>query len=390
MADGSATVGLPSSNRGVSGLRKPKGYPTEKFTGAKRKAETLEAAGQGIGVGIDWMAASVDLCAVLWEQGAVAHAPGCDDRKRLLDGCDDGSTALEVAAHVFAFFFAGCGLTLADEAGKGRFYASRVSIRDAAGEHVGLIEMGGQSTVRQDGIRTCRIELTGAGCKAFGGARSGHAKRWLELRAKLESTAGRLTRVDVCADDYAGLYPISMAMQWLAAGEFDNRGQKVKRQLLNDFDSGDGKTLYIGSRQSEKFLRVYEKGRELGDPESEWVRYEAEFKASRRKELSLDILRDPDAYLRGAYPVLHFVRAMALRIDPTDAAAAACWKSCRRHLRRQYGATLNFVVRHTPDDEALGRVIRSLTSPKLPKWANSEAAANWPEIVAENRKETEQ
>lgn len=399
MADGSQPSGLPSSNRGVSEFRLD--YPTQKFVGKKRKPESSAISDpSGIGVGIDWLSASVDLCAVLAEQGAIGIGPSMvtgygpgymeampANQKRLLDGCEDGTTALEVASHVFAFFFAGCGLTLASEWGKGRFYASRVSIRNAADEHVGLIEMGG-ATARKDGTATCRIELTGDGCKAYGAAGSGHAQRWLELRAKLESCAGRLTRVDVCADDLTGLYPIRLAMQWLEAGRFDNRGQKPKRQLIDDFDSGDGKTLYIGSRQSEKFLRVYEKGRELGDKESPWVRYEAEFKASNRKELTLDLLRDPAAYMLGAYPVLAFIRAMALRIDPTDAAAAACWKSCRRHLKRQYGATLHFIVRHSPDDEALGRVIRTLTSPKLPAWANNEAAANWPEIVAVNLKET--
>lgn len=379
MADGSV-AGLPSSNRGVS-----------EFRNAQTVAGNHRAG--GIGVGIDWLAASVDLCAVLFEQGAIG--PDNEDRKRLLDGCDDGSTALEVAAHVFAFFFAGTGMELAKEAGKGKFYPSRVSIRNAQDEHVGLIEMGARivlidgklrsSTARKDGIATVRIELTGDGCKLYGGAGSGHAKRWLELRAKLESTAGRLTRVDVCADDLKGLFPIALAQQWLQTGEFDNRGQKVNRQLIDDYDTGNGKTLYIGSRQSEKFLRVYEKGRQLGDKESPWTRYEGEFKASSRKELPLDILRDPDAYMVGAYPVLNFIRAMALRIDPTDAAAAATWKSCRRHLKRQYGATLNFVVKNTPDDEALGRVIRCLTSPKLPKWGNKEAAASWPEIVAVNQ-----
>ncbi len=383
MADGSAAGGLPSSNRGVSEFRE-----AQTVAGDPRAA--------GIGVGIDWLAASLDLCAVLKEQGAIGHSE--ENRKRLLDGCDDGSTALEVASHVFAFLFAGTGMELAKEVGKGKFYPSRVSIRNAQDEHVGLIEMGARmalidgkltsTTARKDGTATVRVELTGDGCKLYGGASSGHAKRWLELRAKLESTSGRLTRVDVAADDFKGLFPIALAQQWLQTGEFDNRGQKVTRELIDDYDSGKGKTLYIGSRQSEKFLRVYEKGRQLGDKGSPWVRYEAEFKASKRKELPLDLLRDPDAYMRGAYRVLTFIRAMALRIDPTDAAAVATWKSCRRHLKRQYGATLNFVVRNTPDDEALGRVIRCLTSPKLPKWGNKEAAASWPEIVAVN-KETE-
>ena len=370
MADGSCTARvaasrLPSSNRGVSEFRKGDEAPQ-------------------IAVSIDWLSASVDLVAVLGEQGAIGHAPSFDGRKRLLDGLEDGTTALEVSAHVFAFFFAGCGLELADKVGGGRFYKSRVVINDSAGDMVGMLEMGGAATVRVDGTFTCRLELTGKGCGLYGGACSDHAKRWLELRAKLESVAGRLTRVDIAADDLQGLHPVRMAMEWLEAGQFDSRGQKVKRQLIDDFDSGDGKTLYIGSRTSEKFMRVYEKGRELGDRESPWVRYEGEFKASTRKELPLDMLRDPAAYLLGGYPVLKFILAMAQRIDVTKATDAATWKSCRRHLKRQYGATLSFILKHSPDADALQRVVETLTSPKLPKWSGNSAANSWPEILAVN------
>lgn len=390
MADGGPVAGLPSSNRGVSGFRNPDGpgYRSEKFKGAKRFQKSDQVAGQGTGIsiGIDWFAASVDLEWVLRDQGAIGHGPAESDRKRLLDGCTDGTAALEVAHHVFAFFFAGAGLTLADEVGKGRFYKSRVSIKNADGAHVGLIEMGGDATAREGGtIATARIELTGDGCRLYSAAGSDHAKRWLLLRAKLESCAGRLTRIDVCADDLTGLYPIRVAQQWWQNGEFDNRGQRPKGKLHDDFDSGDGKTLEIGSRKSEKFMRVYEKGRQLGDPESPWVRFEAEFKSSQRKELTLDILRDPASYLLGAYPILKFIDAVASRIDVTDAANAATWKSARRHLKRQYGATLRFILKHTPDAESAVRVIESLTSPKLPAWAGNDAAIQWPEIVAVNR-----
>lgn len=370
MADGSS--GLPSSNRGVIGF----------------------SEGTGISVGIDWLSASVDLLAVLAEQGAVRHGPASMNGA-LLDALnDEGSNVAEVAAHVFAFFFAGTGLELSEEAkGAGRFYRWRVPIKDSAGAFVGQIELGSywsvakdgtqsRSTYRKDGTATARIELTGAGCRIYSEAGDGHGvSRWLSLRAKLESVAGRLTRVDVAADDLLGLHPISLAKTWLEAGEFDYRGHKAKRQLIDDFDSGDGKTLNIGSRSSEKYLRVYEKGRELGDPSSPWVRYEGEFKASARKELPLDMLRDPAGYLLGAYPVLKFIDAMARRIDVTDAANTATWKSCRRHLKRQYGATLRFIVANTQDDAALAGVIKSLTSNKLPAWGSKEAAKNWPEIL---------
>jgi phage replication initiation protein len=357
MADGSRDVRLPSSNRGVSEFRKP---------------------ARLISVGIDWFAASVDLRFVLEEQGW----EGMHEVLRMLD--ETGANALKIAHAVLCYFFAGCGMTLADEAGKGRFYTSRVGIKDAQGNHVGLIEMGGSHTIRKDNVRTARIELTGDGCRLYSAAGSGHAKRWLELQAKLESCAGRITRCDVAADDLDGEYPVHWAMQLREEGAFDNRGQRPKGRLYDDMGSGDGKTFYVGTATSEKQLRVYEKGRELGDKESPWVRYEAQFKASNRKELPLDMLRDPAGFLLGAYPVLRFIDAMASRIDVTSAAAIATWKSCRRHLRRQYGATLAFICKNTPDDESLARVIRTLTSPKQPAWASKEAAENWPEIVAIN------
>lgn len=364
MADGSGVLGLPSSNRGVSEFREP---------------------GQGISVGIDWIACSVDLFAVLAEQG---WADG--DQKKLYESLQlSGDKAPGIAAAVFAHFFAGCGMEPATEAGKGRFYLWRVAINNAAGEFVGQIELGSRedekgSTNRKDGTVTARIELTGEGCRMYCAAGSGHAKRWLELRAKLESCAGRISRCDVCADDLQGLYPVRLAMEWREEGQFDNRGQRPKARLYDDLGSGDGKTFYVGSSASEKQLRVYEKGRECGDPSSEWVRWECQFKASKRKEISLDILRDPAGYLLGAYPVLKFIDAMAQRFDVTDAAMAATWKSCRRHLKRQYGATLAFIVKNTNSDEALARVVRTLTSPKLPAWACTEAAQSWPEIVAVN------
>lgn len=356
MADGTG-AGLPASNRGVSEFR-----------------QTVRP----ISVGIDWLAASVDLSAVLDEQGYEGNRGDL-----CADLAGEGVQARAVAEMVACHFFAGCGIRVADVAGKGRFYKQRVSLRDADDNHVGLIEMGGPHTVRQDGIYTARIELTGDGCRLYvGAAGSGHAKRWLELRAKLESCAGRLTRVDVAADDLDGEFPLTWAMQIWEAGEFDNRGQRPKARHINDFGSGDGQTFYVGSVSSEKQMRVYEKGKEQGDPESPWVRYEAQFSSSRRKELPLDMLRDPAAYLLGAYPVLRFINALASRIDVTDAAMAATWKSARRHLRRQYGATLSFIVKNTPSDNALARVIRTLTSPKLPAWASKEAANSWPEIVA--------
>lgn len=353
-----AGSGLPSSNRGVSEFSNPEGTLT---------------------VGIDWFSASVDLFVALRETGFM-DGDAQDEIREWIDASADNARV--AALQIFCWFFAGLGLELDDASNGGKFYTWRVKIINAAKEFVGMIELGGEHCRRADGTYTARIELTGDGCKVIGAARCGHAKRWLELRAKLESCAGRITRVDVCADDLVGNYPLRLAQKWYADGEFDNRGQRPKAQTIDDHDSGDGKTFYVGGKKSEKQLRVYEKGRQQGDKKSPWVRYEAQFRNSQRKEISLDILRDPASYLLGAYPVLNFLNCVATRLEITKAAVDATWKSARRHLRRQYGATLAFIVKHCPDAESLKAVIESCTSPKLPGWATGDTAAHWPEIAA--------
>lgn len=45
-----------------------------------------------------------------------------------------------------------------------------------------------------------------------------------------------------------------------------------------------GRTLYIGSRQSSCFYRLYEKGKEQGIPGSDWVRFECEYKPRKHEK----------------------------------------------------------------------------------------------------------
>ncbi|MDR0848010.1 MAG: replication initiation factor domain-containing protein [Propionibacteriaceae bacterium] len=47
-----------------------------------------------------------------------------------------------------------------------------------------------------------------------------------------------------------------------------------------------GCTLYVGSRKSAIFLRCYEKGKQLGDPVSDWVRVELQVRPQRDQRLS--------------------------------------------------------------------------------------------------------
>lgn len=328
---------LPSSNRGVS--------ETER-----------------IGVVLDWVAASFDLLSLLEASGL------CDDRKAIfddLDGCI-GSSVLATARAINGHFFG--ELFDLGEQQRGRFYQWRVSLRHAD-EHVGLIEFGGVHTMRQDGIRTARLELTGDGCRLYESNGSDHAQRWSMLASLLGALDARLTRVDIAADDFAGKWPISWALDRYNEGSFDKRGQRPKARLIDDMGNRTGKTLYIGSRTSEQQLRIYEKGREQGDKDSPWMRYEGEFHASNRRELPLDMLIDPAPYLVGAYPVLDFVDGIGERLRIATEQVIANCKRAVENFRRQYGPMVNALLHASGGDEALlSRLLVGTARASLPAW----------------------
>lgn len=329
---------LPSSNRGVS--------ETER-----------------IGVVLDWVAASFDLSAVLDAYGYL------DDPQAVFDDLDGrvGVCVLDVVSILMRHFVP--DLFDLGEPSRGRFFNWRVALR-SGDQHVGLLEFGGVHTMRQDGTRTGRIELTGDGCRLYEASSGGdHAQRWSSLASLLGAVDARLTRVDIAADDFAGHWPISWAIERYNEGAFDRRGQRPKARLIDDMGNRTGKTFYVGSRTSENQLRVYEKGREQGDPESPWVRYEGEFHASNRRELPLDMLVDPAPYLIGAYPVLDFVEGIGERLRIAAAKVLANCKRAVMNFRRQYGPMLNAMLHASGGDEAtLSKLVLGTARSSLPAW----------------------
>ncbi|MDH5829708.1 replication initiation factor domain-containing protein [Luteimonas sp. M1R5S18] len=321
---------------------------------------------------IDWMAASVDLLAVLDANGDT------DDRSALLNDLNGtvGTNVAEVSGIVARHFFG--DVFQVGDPGRGRFYAWRCKLENESGDMVGLIELGGPATVRNDGTITARIELTGVGCRLYEtSSGSDHAERWSLLASLLGLCDARLTRIDIAADDFAGQYPIAWALDQYEAGSFDRRGQRPKARLIDDMGNKTGKTLYVGSRQSENQLRIYEKGREQGDPDSPWVRFEGEFHHSNRRELPLDMLTDPAPYLVGAYPVLDFVSGIGERLRVAAAEVAANCVRAVTHFRRQYGPMLNAMLHASGGDQStLAKLVLGATRSTLPAWCpNADAAA---------------
>ncbi|HGO8429455.1 TPA: replication initiation factor domain-containing protein, partial [Neisseria meningitidis] len=91
---------------------------------------------------------------------------------------------------------------------------------------------------------------------------------------------------DIAKDFFNGEYSPNQAREDRNKGMFTCHHVKPKGECLgSDWEEDDeakmtkGKTYGIGSRESSKYVRVYEKGKQLGDKTSTWTRFEIEFKA---------------------------------------------------------------------------------------------------------------
>lgn len=143
---------------------------------------------------------------------------------------------------------------------------------------------------------------------------------WPAMRDFLESLPeSRLTRVDVAVDLHEGQFTVDDACDWVQAGEFNCRGRNPSTRLDGDWlpvlkgegvGSTKGRTLYVGRARNGKGLRVYEKGRQLGDADSEWNRFEVQF-GNRDRVLPFDLLTEPTRFFVGAYPALERVVSVA-------------------------------------------------------------------------------
>lgn len=188
---------------------------------------------------------------------------------------------------------------------------------------------------------TVTVSINGTGCMA---AMDGWEARLHEVLTMID---GKITRIDVAKDFYEGQYTPEQAFEDWQRGLFDNRGHtpKIKRDGYDwDNHDGSGKTLYVGVRGSSyKFTRIYEKGKQLGIKDSEWVRFEIEFTPQRRYPVPLKILLNPAAYWGGAYPICEDWESESCRFECQKKVLQATIIEKVENARRQVGKLVNFL-----------------------------------------------
>lgn len=98
---------------------------------------------------------------------------------------------------------------------------------------------------------------------------------WHRIMELIGVHGGRTSRVDLAIDVLnAGLTCDDLCEQKLR--RYKGRGRTPKFTTVR---GGDGSwTVYVGSRTSEKFLRIYDKAKEQGDYDGDYVRIELETK----------------------------------------------------------------------------------------------------------------
>lgn len=179
------------------------------------------------------------------------------------------------------------------------------------------------------------LDLSGSSC--------GCVDDWVSFRSFLESLpVSRLTRVDVAVDLFGGEFTVDDAVSWREAGEFTLSGRTPSCRVDGDWIEGrEGRTLYIGKAKNGKGLRAYEKGKQLGDLASKWVRFEVQF-GNRDREIPFEILTEPNAYFVGAYPALERIAALGMEVDGARIAtvqntASVVIRKILDSLKRTYG-----------------------------------------------------
>jgi len=226
--------------------------------------------------------------------------------------------------------------------------------------NAGFICIGGQNN-------TIMISINGTGCTYGKNGWEEHLHAWLNLFAR----EFKITRVDLAHDDLSGLYTnIDWFNKQHTIGGFTNGGRSPSAEHRGDWKkpNGKGRTLYIGSRQSSKLCRIYEKGKQLGDPYSSWLRTEVQY-SSRGMLISPDVLIKPNEFFSVTYPCFNIFEfeGEARKFERIEKQDLMTWDQAITLVKHQYGRYLHFFRDVFDDDSALLDVLTDIENTAIPE-----------------------
>ncbi len=325
------------------------GRPRVSNTGGKfsqRSAKTKHTAEST--VIIDWLTLSfpdtafIDRNPVITAEGE--HGKALQARSLWLD---------IIKCHLSAWMHLDCLQVLQQGRGFLGFSDSAVISVEVNGENqrIGTLAWGGTS---QRGRLI--LSLSGQGTQLI--------EDWHAVFEFTEAKFGKISRVDLAADFLQGQYTVNQAVQDYKDGLFTGGGNKPKGRLIDDLGNDSGKTLYVGKRENGKMCRIYEKGKQLGDEASEWVRVEGELHAKDRV-IPLDVLINPAPYWAGLYPIFtRLLGYVATRIETGRRVVAATVNSLVHWHNVAYGGLVGLLMDSIDDAEKVVEMLRRDSVPR--------------------------
>ncbi|MPS47811.1 replication initiation factor domain-containing protein [Methylobacillus sp.] len=272
-----------------------------------------------------------------------------EDTFQVLEGAVTDQEVIMSVSMVCESLF-GFGITSKRDKGANFYHTSYV-----LGENYGLVCYGGQRN-------TVLISLSGEGCAA---ARAAWERRTFDF---LKSAINpKITRIDLTYDDIAGkLFTPDSLVEHYDNGGFNCGGRNPDIELRGNWKrpNGKGRSVYIGNRSNGKFFRGYEKGKQLGDADSPWMRLEVEFKSVDRV-IPFEVLKFPHEYFAAAYPILASFSDTAERILTVKKTVEISYERTKKWLKRQCGAALNLMLNIEGTAERVLELIKR--EGKLPK-----------------------
>jgi phage replication initiation protein len=215
-----------------------------------------------------------------------------------IDGCEADGLHGWLESAFFAYL-PGAGIKF--EPGHGfRGYKRSTRICSVPGDEVGRIAWEGNRG-------SCHCYLSGTLCGQLG------YEFWKRLHGLLMVLKARITRIDIAVDFYNGEHGVEEVRRAYLANSrsFCTGGRPPRLSICGDWDFRiHGRTVYLGSRQNGKYIRVYEKGKKHGDLESKWNRFEVELH-SKDRVIPCDVLLPEQwlSYFAGAAP--YFAKMVA-------------------------------------------------------------------------------
>lgn len=202
------------------------------------------------------------------------------------------------------------------------------------------------------------VSLTGQGCQ--------HVRNWRWVHQVCTDLGAKLSRLDIAVDDLTGeTFDVHHFLRLYQQGDFVMNGRPPEGRFVDDLGNQKGCSLYIG-KKGHKELNVYEKGKQLGDPESKHTRCELRLYAA-RTDLPLDALINPGKYFAGAYPMLAaYVIGEAERLHARERMVNASAKAMVRFLRDQAGTALNLAMDALGDEACIDLLRRFVLRPGRP------------------------